>query len=108
MNESDLLQPLDTPAPPMREVQMKPYYELGNCLRGYFGGYFWTDEEAWDVLSDRFNRGYPSRNGRGVEMRKTIRRGLTAGGNETERDRRLREHVEAILAERKAAEGVGA
>lgn len=57
------------------------FYELGNCLRGYYSGEFETDDEAWNELSDRFNRGFPSHRGRSVEMRKTVRIGLTSGGN---------------------------
>jgi hypothetical protein len=76
------------------------HYELGNCLRGYFSGEFDSDDEAWRVLSERFNRGFPSRSGRTIQMSKTIREGHTAGGNETERDRLLREKIEAQLLQR--------
>jgi hypothetical protein len=70
-------------------------YELGNMLRGYFSGEFETDEEAWAVLSERFNTAYPSRNGRSVELRKRIRVGQTEGGNEREEDRAWREALAA-------------
>lgn len=73
-------------------------YQCGNCLRGHFFGEFESDEGAWAVLSDRFNKAYPSRSGREVELIKTIRVGRTAGGNETERDRLLREKIEAAIA----------
>jgi hypothetical protein len=81
MSENDLLRPLDTPPPPMRDVSGKAYYDLGNCLRGYFSGRFWTDQEAWNALSARFDRGYPSHKGREVELRKIVRQGVTKGGN---------------------------
>jgi len=58
-----------------------PYYELGNMLRGYCGGYFENDEDAWDLLSVEFDRHFPSKNGREVELRKTLRIGITRGGN---------------------------
>lgn len=74
-------------------------YELGNCLRGYFSGRFTDDDAAWAALSDQFNRRFPSREGRQVEMRKVIRLGTTAGGNETEQDRKLRESLERMEAE---------
>lgn len=77
-----------------------PYYEGGNALRGYFVGEFPDDDTAWRVLSTRFNKAYPSRAGRDFQLNKTIRSGKTIGGNETERDRLLREKIEAILRER--------
>ena len=77
-------------------------YEVGNCLRGYHHGTFPDSDTAWEVLSDRFNRSYPSREGRQVEMRRTIHLGHTAGGNETERDRQSRLQLEALLAAEKA------
>lgn len=80
------------------------FYEVGNCLRGYAYGTFPDADEAWNVLSDRFNQSYPSREGRQVEMRRSIHLGNTAGGNETERDRLLREQVTAALAEKEKAE----
>lgn len=76
------------------------YYKLGNWLRGYFSGDFDSDEEAWNTLSEKFNNAYPSRSGRDVHLVKTVRHGKTAGGNETERDRLLREAAEKALAER--------
>lgn len=76
----------------------KASYELGNCLRGYFFGDFESDDEAWAVLSEKFNAAYPSREGRQVELKKTLRIGTTVGGNETERDRAFREAGEAIAA----------
>ncbi len=69
-------------------------YELGNSLRGYFSGQFETDEEAWNILSERFNNAYPSRCGREVELKKTILIKTTKGGNETVLDRTLREKLE--------------
>jgi hypothetical protein len=81
----------------------KAHYELGNCLRGYFMGEFESDDEAWETLSERFNRAFPSRDGREVELRKVIRQGRTQGGNETERDRATREEIERILAKEKDA-----
>lgn len=75
------------------------WYELGNSLRGYFGGEFEDDENAWNTLSERFNNAYPSRSGRTVYMTKVVRDGKTAGGNETEQDRKLREKLELMLAE---------
>jgi hypothetical protein len=71
-----------------------PYYQLGNCLRGYAFGDFEADEEAWRVLSARFNDSFPSRYGRSVHLMKVVREGETAGGNETEADRNLREALE--------------
>jgi hypothetical protein len=44
------------------------YYQLGNCLRGYFYGDFASDQDAWEKLGDAFNRAWPSRSGRSVEM----------------------------------------
>lgn len=82
----------------------KAYYELGNCLRGYFGGEFESDDQAWQTLSERFNRAYPSRGGREVELCKVIRTGRTQGGNETERDRAIRERIERILAEERISQ----
>lgn len=82
----------------------KTYYEVGNCLRGFFGGEFETDDEAWATLCKRFDESFPSRGGRDVLMRKTIRKGTTEGGNETEEDRRDREAAEAVLAAREARE----
>lgn len=76
-----------------------PYYQLGNCLRGYSGGEFDTDEEAWDVLSKRFDNSYPSRCGREVELMKVIREGVTPGGNETKQQRELREKMEKMRNE---------
>ena len=72
-------------------------YELGNCLRGFIGGRFETDDEAWDALSAEFNERYPSRGGREVVLSKSIRHGRTTGGNETDSDRKLREGLEAML-----------
>jgi hypothetical protein len=80
------------------------YYTLGNALRGEFGGEFETDDEAWDALSDLFNRRFPSRNGRSIQLTKTIRTGKTAGGNETEADRLERERAEVALAQRESKE----
>lgn len=74
-------------------------YELGNCLRGWCGGSFESDDEAWRVLSERFNNAFPSRSGRDVQLRKYVRSGQTAGGNETERDKALRERIERAIAE---------
>lgn len=73
-------------------------YELGNALRGYKNGDYPDDETAWNELSDKFNRSFPSRSGRAVFMRKYIRNGKTAGGNETAVDREIREAAERILA----------
>lgn len=81
---------------------MTKFYELGNCLRGYFNGMFETADEAWDVMSAQFNEAFPSRCGREVELRTVIRTGLTAGGNETERDRETRMKLEAILVAEQA------
>jgi hypothetical protein len=78
------------------------HYELGNCLRGYCSGEFVSDDEAWRVLSGRFNRAFPSRGGREITMSKTVAYGRTKGGNETERDKALRLKLEAALAERDA------
>lgn len=78
-------------------------YEVGNCLRGYAYGTFSNADDAWESLSDQFNQSYPSRSGRQIEMRRTIHVGYTAGGNETERDRLLREQLTAAL-EREAKE----
>jgi hypothetical protein len=75
------------------------HYSLGNCLRGYFWGEFPDDDSAWKALSERFNNAYPSRSGREVELKKIVRSGRTAGGNETERDRKIRERVAAIVRE---------
>ncbi|AFU88134.1 hypothetical protein CcrColossus_gp264 [Caulobacter phage CcrColossus] len=77
-------------------------YEVGNCLRGYHHGTFTSADEAWEALSERFNRSYPSREGRQVEMRRSIHLGFTAGGNETERDRLLREKLAEVLKKEKA------
>lgn len=41
---------------------------LGNCLRGCFEGEFSSLETAWDVLSARFLKSYPAREGRHVLM----------------------------------------
>lgn len=76
---------------------MTHHYQLGNCLRGYFTGDFETDEEAWDVLSEQFNNAFPSRGGREVQLIKTLRWGMTTGGNETDQQRNLRELVEASI-----------
>lgn len=78
----------------LRSQKRQHYYELGNALRGWFSGKFNTDQEAWNVLGDRFNRGFPSREGRTVQLTKTVRYGRTAGGNETDTDQRLREAME--------------
>lgn len=48
----------------------KTFYELGNDLRGFYSGEFESDDEAWEVLSDRFNRAFPSLKGRHVHMKK--------------------------------------
>lgn len=72
-------------------------YELGNCLRGFIGGKFESDDEAWDALSAEFNERYPSRGGREVVLTKAIRVGRTAGSNETDTDRKLREGLEQML-----------
>lgn len=82
----------------------KTHYELGNCLRGFFSGEFETDDEAWEALGKRFDESFPSRDGRTVLMTKTVRKGKTEGGNETEEDRRDREAAEAVLARRQARE----
>lgn len=79
----------------LRDQKREHYYELGNALRGWFSGKFSSDQQAWTELSDRFNRGFPSRGGRHVQMTKTIRYGRTAGGNESEADRKWREGWEA-------------
>lgn len=76
-------------------------YTLGNALRGELAGRFETDDEAWDELSERFNNLYPSRDGRTVYLTKVVRSGKTAGGNETDIDRRLREAAEQLLAQDK-------
>jgi hypothetical protein len=78
------------------------YYQLGNCLRGYFYGDFASDQDAWEKLGDAFNRAWPSRSGRSVEMWKIVREGTTKGGNETERDKALREKLDAYIAREKA------
>ncbi len=83
----------------------KAFYEVGNCLRGYFSGHFSNDDEAWSALSDRFNRSFPSKERRSVEMRKTIRIGKTAGGNETDQDRKIREEFERSLIPAPDAKG---
>lgn len=79
-------------------------YEVGNDLRGWHHGKFASDEEAWSVLSERFNKSFPSLSGRAIIMRKVIGCGMTAGGNETERDKELRLGHERALAEDRAAE----
>lgn len=43
-------------------------YVLGNCLRCFFEGKFASVDEAWRVLSARFNKSFPSENGRHVYM----------------------------------------
>lgn len=81
------------------------HYELGNALRGTFSGYFNSDTEAWNALSDQFNRSFPSRSGRTVVLSKTVAHGRTAGGNETDRDRKMRLEHERILAEDREERG---
>lgn len=46
----------------------KTRYILGNCLRGYCEGQFYTDTEAWAHLSKYFLLVFPSRSGRGVTL----------------------------------------
>jgi hypothetical protein len=41
---------------------------LGNCLRGCFEGEFSSLDHAWGVLSARFLKSYPAREGRSVLM----------------------------------------
>lgn len=82
----------------------KALYQLGNILRGHFSGEFETDDEAWQALGKRFDESFPSRNGRHVQMTKTVREGRTEGGNETEEDRLMREEAETILAASKLKE----
>lgn len=48
---------------------MKKRYKLGNCLRGGFSGEFKTMEEAWQVLSYRFDIAFPSSGGRSVILK---------------------------------------
>jgi hypothetical protein len=42
-------------------------YILGNCLRGWTGGEFKSDEEAWKVLSKMFLIAFPPA-GRSVQL----------------------------------------
>lgn len=55
------------------------YYELGNGLRGYIGGDFETDDDAWTALAARFDKALPSASGRDAELRMTVRTGTTPG-----------------------------
>lgn len=79
-------------------IEGESFYEVGNELRGWHSGKFATDAEAWAVLSERFNKSFPSRVGRAIVMRKIIGSGFTAGGNETETDKRIRLSMEEMLA----------
>ena len=79
-------------------IEGETYYEVGNELRGWFSGKFATDEEAWAVLSERFNKSFPSHSGRAIYMRKHIGHGFSAGGNETDADKAIRLSVDEALA----------
>jgi hypothetical protein len=46
------------------------YYEGGNWLRGFFGGKFKNDDEAWSYISHRFLMSYPSEHGRHIYMKR--------------------------------------
>ena len=81
-----------------------PYYELGNCLRGYVSGKYDADDEAWEALSEAFNSAYPSLHGRTVELKKVIREGQTRGGNETDQQRELREALAENVRKMQAEE----
>jgi hypothetical protein len=53
---------------PLKKREGQIHYKLGNFLRGFFEGYFFTEERAWEYLSHRFNLSYPSETGRHVYM----------------------------------------
>ena len=40
-------------------------YRLGNPLRGWYLGKYKNDEDAWNELSERFRKGFPTDNGKG-------------------------------------------
>ena len=48
------------------------FYQLGNCLRGYAMGEFPDDQAAWNDLRKKFNKAYPSENGREVELMRRV------------------------------------
>jgi hypothetical protein len=55
------------------------HYELGNYLRGWFSGTFESDDEAWSLLSARFDARFLSPAGRAVVLKKGIREDKTPG-----------------------------
>jgi hypothetical protein len=66
---------------------MKQYYELGNILRGFVGGYFENSEQALNELSIDFDKRFPSEHGRQVNFSLKIDLGkfFTAGDNDITR-----------------------